>query len=149
MGRKFLTLLLAGITNFSNAQCVGTGSSLAFGQSGLDRGQSIIATQDGGYLMAVVTDAGFGQSDWALVKLNSDFSISWSNVLGTASDETGDNVLLYEPSSGGYLVIGFVQSGGRNDYDLHFRAEKKRQEIQEAGDEAQTARPRSNKKKKK
>ncbi|MEO0266705.1 MAG: T9SS type A sorting domain-containing protein [candidate division WOR-3 bacterium] len=79
------------------------------GGSGVETGYNIVPAWDGGYIVLGRTGVD-PQSDFILIKLNSDGTISWTKTYGGSSYE-------YEPritrtSDGGYLLTGETWSFG-------------------------------------
>jgi hypothetical protein len=90
----------------------------SFGGSGDDELSSVQPTSDGGYILGGYstsgvsgnkTDAGFGSSDYWLVKVDGSGNKQWEQVFGGSGDD-----LLYsvQPTSdGGYILGGYSTSG--------------------------------------
>ena len=91
----------------------------SFGGSQNDFGQSMVATPDGGYVVAGNTASGDGDvagyhpgvgpsSDAWIVKLNSAGSIVWQKCIGGTSGDVFDDI---KPTSdGGYIALGISSS---------------------------------------
>jgi len=86
------------------------------GNSG-DCGYSIQQTSDGGYIVAgysYSTDItgllqdNHGGTDYYVVKLNSDGSISWQTMLGGSGEDSGYSI--QQTYDGGYIVAGYSYS---------------------------------------
>ncbi|MBI5402561.1 MAG: T9SS type A sorting domain-containing protein [Ignavibacteriae bacterium] len=73
--------------------------------SGSEGGNGIIQTFDKGYMITGMTDNyGAGSGDIYLVKLDSNFNVSWSRTLGIGSYEIAYSVI--QTSDSGYAAIG-------------------------------------------
>jgi hypothetical protein len=85
--------------------------SKQFGGAASDVGKKIIATSDGGYLIAGRTNSfGAGKNDVYLLKTDANGNEVWSRTYGTAEDEEGNSVV---EMGGNYYVAGtaFSTSG--------------------------------------
>ena len=85
------------------------------GGSGMDGGNSIYQTPDGGYILAgsVTSNNGdasgnHGSSDGWIVKLNSAGAIQWQKCLGGSSGE--DAYFIQLTLDGGYIIAGYTSS---------------------------------------
>lgn len=86
------------------------------GGTGKDHAQSIIPTNDGGYIVAGTTEStngditeSFGEWDWWVVKLNDTGSIEWQKTLGGSErDEVRSMEALSDGS--GFFILGTTQS---------------------------------------
>lgn len=78
---------------------------------------SIRSTSDGGYILAGSTDFSLSpESDFWILKLNSDGTIVWQKTYGgTAADFAQD---IQETNDGGYIVIGDTNSFGASRSDV-------------------------------
>jgi hypothetical protein len=101
------------------------------GGSGNERANSIIATSDGGYVIAGNTNSLNGDVkgihalsiDMWVVKLNANGSLAWQKPLGGTADETGTSVAA--TADGGYVIAGStistdgdVNTANRGGYDI-------------------------------
>jgi hypothetical protein len=88
-----------------------------YGGIGVDVGQSVVQTSDGGYAITGYTDYGAGSDFW-LVKTDSTGMAQWNQTYGGPGDDFGWSVV--QTSDGGYAVAGFTQSygAGMNDFWL-------------------------------
>ena len=93
-----------------------------YGGSGYDVAKAVIATTDGGYLIAGEsysgisgdkTEASQGSSDYWAVKLDADGAIIWEAAYGGSSSD--DCRAAVEHPDGGYLLIGRSYSGISGD----------------------------------
>ncbi|RYZ52575.1 MAG: T9SS type A sorting domain-containing protein [Sphingobacteriales bacterium] len=84
-----------------------------------DKASAIKATSDGGYLVAGASASGVtissdkqdacrGVSDFWLIKLAADGSISWQKTIGGSAEDVPANIVEV---AGGYLISGKSQSG--------------------------------------
>ncbi len=91
--------------------------SRTFGRSGYDRGNAILATPDGGFLIVGETSSyGHGNSDVWLVKLTSTGDTSWTRALGGSDQDVGWSVILSRTNE--FVIAGFTYSYG-NDAQLY------------------------------
>ena len=86
-----------------------------FGGSAGDYAYDIVATSDGGYVFAGMTQSsdgdvsGFhGTQDVWVVKLTSSGTIAWQKTLGGSGSEYSNSII--QASDGGYLVAAYTQS---------------------------------------
>jgi hypothetical protein len=103
-----------------------------FGGSSGDIVQDVIATTDGGYLLAGYSDspaggdkseAGRGSNDYWAVKIAADGSKVWDKRFGGSGNDVCESAIA--TTDGGYLLAGYSNSGaegdkseaGRGDYD--------------------------------
>ena len=103
------------------------------GGSGPDYAKSVVATNDGGFVVAGdsfsgisgdKTEASKGSYDYWVVKLNSLGQIVWDKTIGGSGNEFG--VAIVATNDGGFVVAGYSPSGisgdkteaskGSNDY---------------------------------
>ncbi|WP_276372159.1 T9SS type A sorting domain-containing protein [Chryseolinea sp. H1M3-3] len=103
-----------------------------FGGKGSDYQGKMIATNDGGYLMAGTSDSNMsgdktenarGSADYWILKLDSEYNKEWDKTIGgDGYDELWSVVPAFD---GGYLLAGYTTSGrsadksedSRGDYD--------------------------------
>uniref|UniRef100_UPI0040497737 hypothetical protein n=1 Tax=Gelidibacter sp. TaxID=2018083 RepID=UPI0040497737 len=102
----------------------------SFGGTGVDIGNSIQQTIDGGYVLAGVSTSNdgdvsgnHGNGDFLIIKLDSTGNIQWQKSLGGTSSETARSI--YQTEDTGYLIGGEASSnngdvsgghGNNNDY---------------------------------
>jgi len=99
-----------------------------FGGTGDDQANSMIRTEDGGYLIGGYTNStdgnvsgNHGDYDAWILKLDADGNLIWQQCLGGTGDDGAQFVTL--DSDGGYLVAGYTDSddgdvsGNHGDYD--------------------------------
>lgn len=74
--------------------------------------EDLVPTPDGGYLMAgqVSDNSTFGllSGEWWIAKLNSNFEITWENLVSGNSSDVAQKILI--SPDGGYLVAGVSSS---------------------------------------
>lgn len=119
---------LAGITNSFGAGredfwLVKTDSSgemlwsKTFGGAGLDWAHSVVQTNDGGYLLAGVTNSSVASSyDALLVKTDSAGNMQWNRTYGGTNYEEARS--LVRTSDEGYAFAGSTSSYGAGDHDF-------------------------------
>ena len=79
----------------------------AFGGHGVNSAASVQQTSDGGYIMAGTTgEAGAGDTDGWLVKLDTSGNVMWEKTYGVSVSDATNSV---KPTAdGGYIVAGFT-----------------------------------------
>jgi len=90
----------------------------SLGGSGVDQANSIVATQDGNYIVAGTTYSNDGDvtgktttdADYWIVKISGTGTVLWDKTYGTEEDEIATHIA--NTSEGGYLVTGY--SRGNN-----------------------------------
>jgi Tol biopolymer transport system component len=82
----------------------------------MDYGSALLATPDGGYLLAGMSVRG-GRGGIPLIKLDGDGQVLWRKML---SEDRGNRagIAILEAADGGYLVVGTVSNGGQGWYTL-------------------------------
>ncbi len=82
-----------------------------------ERGNSVIQTPDGGYVVTGYTATyGAGGVDLWLVKFNSSGVEQWTKTLGGTGNEFGESVV--RTTDGGYAVVGSTTSFGAGNSDI-------------------------------
>ena len=87
-----------------------SGSSLwcrAIGGIGYDGANSMIRSEDGGYVLAGWGQPTSGINDMYVVKLDSSGSLLWSERVGTTRDDWANSI--FRMNDGGYIVAGQTQ----------------------------------------
>jgi hypothetical protein len=104
-----LSILLC-FSSVSSAQASSNWNK-TFGGTGNDSARSLVATPDGGYAIAGVTDSfGAGSTDFWLVKTDANGVMEWNRTYGgTGSDEAYS---LVTTPDGGYAIAGSTNSFG-------------------------------------
>jgi len=93
-----------------------------YGGSGLDGGEAVKATNDGGYIITGFTESNDGDvsgnhggaGDLWIVKIDSIGQILWQKCYGGTQGESGYDIQVL-PNSQGYLILGIT---GSNDGDV-------------------------------
>jgi hypothetical protein len=89
----------------------------SYGGSDKDRGNSIIQTADGGYIVVGFTKSyGTGKLDLWLVKINWNGNEEWNKTFGGIEDDWGTSVL--HEIDHGFLIIGVTNSYGKGNHDM-------------------------------
>ncbi|MES2770994.1 MAG: putative Ig domain-containing protein, partial [Pseudomonadota bacterium] len=87
------------------------------GGASSDIGTSIVATPDGGFVVAGYTEsAGAGSEDFLIVKLDANGNKVWVKTLGGASDDFAQSITAL--SDGSFVVVGFTASAGAGSNDF-------------------------------
>jgi len=90
-------------------------SNVVWGGAGLDYGNSIIQTSDGGYAVTGQTASYGVGGDMYLAKFTSSMVIAWSKTWGGASSDAGNTIV--QAKDGGYVVAGETSSFGAGGID--------------------------------
>lgn len=94
----------------------------SIGGSSNDRGNKIIQTPDGGYVLIAdssspisgeKTENSFGEGDYWIVKLDAQGLVQWDNTIGGSQFDTAVDVL--NTADGGYLIGGYSSSSISGD----------------------------------
>jgi hypothetical protein len=89
-----------------------------FGDSGMDWGNSVQQTSDGGYIVAGYKRPRFGGAvDVWLIKTDSGGNKQWDKTLGGSGADVGNSV--QQTSDGGYIIAGLTQSYGAGISDVY------------------------------
>lgn len=92
--------------------------SRAFGGPGVDVGYALVATSDGGCLVAGYTQSfGAGETDVYLLKTDAQGNELWSRAIGGPGPDTGRGVI--ETGDGGYAIVGATGSYGSGNRDVY------------------------------
>ena len=82
-----------------------------FGGTNSDVGESIIVTDDGGYIIAGRTgSSGTGNQEFWLIKTDSDGNEEWNKTIGGINNDYCHSVV--QTGEGGYMLTGFTWSFG-------------------------------------
>ncbi len=99
----------------STHSCSSWGKS--YGSSNDEYAKDVVASTDGGYLLAGTTASfGSGSTDGWLVKVDEAGSIEWEKVYGDFEWDQFDSAI--QTSDGGYLLTGSTASWGGGSYDI-------------------------------
>jgi len=89
-----------------------------YGGTGYDYGNSVQETQDGGYIIAGVTESfGAGEYDVYLIKTDSIGDTIWTKTYGGTDDDFGYSV--QETQDGGFIIAGRTSSFGAGNGDVY------------------------------
>jgi uncharacterized delta-60 repeat protein len=89
-----------------------------FGGSGDDGAYSIQQTNDGGYIVAGVTDSfGAGGSDVYVIRLDENGNKLWEKTYGGSGNDGAYSI--QQTSDGGYIVAGGTNSFGAGEIDFY------------------------------
>jgi uncharacterized delta-60 repeat protein len=101
-----------------NTMICGTGHFLvASGGANSEHADSVVQTEDGGYIVAGRTDSyGFGNDDILLMKYARDGSLLWAKTAGGSLDDFAYSVAQVD--DGGYIVAGVTYSFGAGNSDV-------------------------------
>lgn len=92
--------------------------SKTYGGVGNDYGIYVQQTTDGGYILTGFFDGiGFGATDVALIKTDSNGNLQWKKIFGGTGSDWGDYV--EQTSDGGYKVVGYTNSFGAGGFDMY------------------------------
>lgn len=94
-----------------------------YGSDGEDYGISVMQTYDGGYIIAGYSNgfnaghANLAGYDVLVIKLQSDGTVSWAKVFGTANDDYGFSIYQTDDNADqirddGFIVVGNTLHGG-------------------------------------
>ena len=120
MKSLFILLLLLPLTVFSQPQAPDTLWTRTYGGSENDFGRSVKQTEDGGYIIAGLTESyGAGSYDIYLIKTDSNGNEIWSQTYGGHDYDYGNSVL--QTTDGGYVIVGYTLSfgAGGNDNNVY------------------------------
>ncbi|MBK7965244.1 MAG: hypothetical protein IPK10_08065 [Bacteroidetes bacterium] len=92
----------------------------SFGGTGDDQAQSMIATVDGGFVIAGFSNSndgdvigGHGNYDYWIIKINKSGDLEWQKTLGGAGDDKA--ISIQQSFDGGYIVAGYSNSNNSGD----------------------------------
>ncbi|MDW8088105.1 MAG: hypothetical protein RMJ45_09015, partial [Candidatus Calescibacterium sp.] len=87
------------------------------GGSNYDRGESVVQSSDGGYIVVGHTSSFGAGGDIYVVKLDSSGLVQWNKTMGGSDLDFGSSVI--QSSDGGYVVIGGTYSFGSGWDDIY------------------------------
>jgi len=87
-----------------------------YGGSGAESGNSVFATDDGGYIISGYTDSyGAGSNDAWLIKTDASGDTLWTKTIGGSEDDRINSV--YQTTDQGYIITGQTKSYGQGNND--------------------------------
>jgi hypothetical protein len=93
--------------------------SKRFSSPGQDDGNSVLQTNDGGYIIgATTTGFGAGGADAWVLRTDSAGTLLWSKTFGGITYDWIHDI--YAVSTGGFITIGQTNSFGAGNYDMYF-----------------------------
>lgn len=88
-----------------------------FGGPGIDEGNAVLQTSDGGYIITGVTASfGTGARNLWLLKVDATGRQQWSRSFGSSEYSGGES--LQETVDGGYIIVGSRLTARPTDYDI-------------------------------
>ncbi|MEO0077099.1 MAG: hypothetical protein ABIK19_05485, partial [candidate division WOR-3 bacterium] len=89
-----------------------------FGGSGIDIGNAVAPTQDGGYILVGSTNSyGAGNYDIYLLKTNAYGDSVWAKTFGDSLEDIGNSVS--QTADGGYIIVGSTKNYGATNSDVY------------------------------
>ena len=82
-----------------------------------DIANSIIQSNDGGYVVAGMYSFGERHSNFYVVKLDSSGNVLWTKTIGGSDYDFAYSII--QSSDGGYVVAGYTESFGAGGYDFY------------------------------
>jgi hypothetical protein len=87
-----------------------------FGGTGLDGGNHVEQTTDGGFIVTGLIEEPIGDTNLFLLKTDADGNEEWSQIYGDAQYEEGS--CLHQTDDGGYIITGYTTSQGAGEGDV-------------------------------
>jgi len=117
---KILVLIISlFLVNNNSPQMQNTSWTKTFGGTNADYGNSVLQTDDGGYILTGRTNSfGAGGSDVWLIRVDADGNELWSKTYGGSGDERANAVSLN--TFGSFGVLGYTNSFGAGSFDIWF-----------------------------
>ncbi|NPV63084.1 MAG: hypothetical protein HPY61_10750 [Methanotrichaceae archaeon] len=111
-----LAISISSVALSSSPPCIFKEIDVTFGGASDDWGQSILQTDDGGYIVAGTTSSsGAGKSDVWLKKIDRSGNEIWDKTFGGPRDDEAFSVV--ETDRGEFIVAGRTKSYGQGAYD--------------------------------
>ena len=113
----FCVLLLAPFFAFQSSAQLDTAIVRTYGGPYFEEGKQIIECASGGY--AIIGTTGSDQinnTNFYLLRLDSDLNCMWNKVLGGSDVEWGQS--LVEDDAGNFMLCGYTNSEGAGGYDV-------------------------------
>ncbi|HXB39456.1 MAG TPA: T9SS type A sorting domain-containing protein [Bacteroidia bacterium] len=87
--------------------------SKTYGTTGVDYGQCVIQSNDGGYFVVGTTLS----SDWNvfLIKTDGRGDTLWTKIIGGSGDDEANSI--QQTTDGGFIICGYTNSFGAGNYD--------------------------------
>ena len=125
---KLVYLLLLFSMAMAHAQSPGIYGEKTVGGTGNDFANSVVQTNDGGFVVAGVTystdgdvTGQHGSGDFWVVKLSSQGILQWQNALGGPATDFGWEI--EKTADGGFVVVGFAAANGGDVTGNHGNAD--------------------------
>ncbi len=87
-----------------------------FGSTGLDGGNHVQQTNDGGYIVTGLYESTGGNTNLFLLKTDINGDEEWSQIFGGAQYEEGS--FVQQTIDGGYVITGYTSSSGAGEGDI-------------------------------
>ena len=87
-----------------------------FGGTGLDGGNHVQQTMDGGFIITGMIELSGGNSDLILLKTDANGNEEWNQTFGGLNYEEGS--FVQQTTDGGYIITGVTMSTGAGDGDI-------------------------------
>jgi hypothetical protein len=119
--KYLLVLVIAGILSSCSKEEIGPGQTDAFikffGSSGLDQGNDVKQTSDGGYILTGSVTRPTGDADIVLIRTNKYGNEEWKEYYGGPGDDAGNALQI--TGDGGYIVLCTLMDTLIHESDLY------------------------------